>query len=463
MDAAFHWLGRALRVCRGAGVSLVAGWCLASVVQAQTCQPVPRWCYTGGGYATPQSECRTTGAAAAQAYALYHTAAGEVCQYQLQNYQRSYVIAQTIEIAEGWIQARVEARCGPSPVEFTQANVNFQVQGTMEPDDCAECAGRAGEETTINMTYGYARVPNAGNLAGDGFERSFVGPVWMAPANPTNYCYQGCEVRTDRSRASMAWESRAPTSEGLYRWSADYTSTYTGAGCADGQSEATNPQSQQTDAPMPSCDGAQGTVNGKPVCIAQNPPAQPHPPELGGAPTVTGNPTAGESPTGGTQGRVPPTGNGGPAGGPAMPGDGQLSEGDGTGTLPTNPGTGSGPGTVPDPEPGECEANPSAAGCGGNPAGVGQLYTGKGKTWEQVIGTFRDSLMASPIGMGVGGFFTVALGGTCPTWTWSIPFVNATATLDMFCTSMANTVFLAIRAVLLVIAGWFAFRVAIGD
>lgn len=464
MDAVFHSLRRVVRVCRGLGVALIGLWALASAVQAQSCPQVPRWCYGGGGFGVPNGAiaCDPSHLNVAQAYAARFS--GGVCTYQSNPYTLTYSATYKDQVNAAWVRYSIKSQCGPGPLSAELHAININASGTMDDPNCVSCTGKAGTETTINMTYGYARVPNAGNLAGDGFERAFVGPVWMAPTTPTNYCYQGCEVTTDRGRASMAWESRAPTAAGTYRWSADYTSTYSGQPCATGTTEANNPESQQTNAPIPSCDGAQGTVNGQPVCIAQNPSTQTHPPELGQAPTVQGNPTAGESPTGGTQGRVPATGNGGPAGGPQMTGDGQLSEGDGTGSLPTNPGTGGGgPGTVPDPEEGQCEANPSSAGCGGNPAPVGNLYTGKGKTWAQVLGGFRDTVSASPIGQGIGGFFTVSLGGQCPMWNWSIPYVNATVAFDFFCTAMAITVFQAISAVLMVVAGWFAFRVAVGD
>lgn len=108
-----------------------------------------------------------------------------------------------------------------------------------------------------------------------------------------------------------------------------------------------------------------------------------------------------------------------------------------------------------------CQENPSAQGCGGEGASIGDLYAKKDKTVQQVLNKAKDDLRASPLGTSVGGFFTVGVGGSCPTVSGNIPWLNATFTFDAFCTPLAAQMFAVLRGVLLMLAAWMAFRVAI--
>ncbi|WP_157755040.1 hypothetical protein [Variovorax boronicumulans] len=108
-----------------------------------------------------------------------------------------------------------------------------------------------------------------------------------------------------------------------------------------------------------------------------------------------------------------------------------------------------------------CEQNSSAEGCGGEGSEIGELYGKKDKTIAQVMKKASDDLKAAPLGSAVGGFFTVGSGGTCPSPSGVVPFLNKSVTFDMFCTSFAAQMFLIVRMVLLMLATWMAFRVAI--
>lgn len=108
-----------------------------------------------------------------------------------------------------------------------------------------------------------------------------------------------------------------------------------------------------------------------------------------------------------------------------------------------------------------CQENPSAQGCGGEGAGIGDLYAKKDKTIAQVMKKASDDLKAAPLGSAVGGFFTVGSGGSCPSPSGVVPFLNKAVTFDMFCTNFAAQMFLIVRMVLLMLATWMAFRVAI--
>lgn len=126
------------------------------------------------------------------------------------------------------------------------------------------------------------------------------------------------------------------------------------------------------------------------------------------------------------------------------------------------PGTTEGTDDGTDEEPkGECEKNPSKAGCGGEAASVGTLYTPKDKTFSGVLTAHRNTFMSSAIGSAVGGFFVVSSGGSCPTWNAQIPFIKADVKIDQFCSTWAIAALAILKTAILVAASFFAFRVAV--
>lgn len=110
-----------------------------------------------------------------------------------------------------------------------------------------------------------------------------------------------------------------------------------------------------------------------------------------------------------------------------------------------------------------CQTNPSAKGCGGEGAAVGDLYAGKGVTVQSILDQAVTDLKGSGIGGAVGGFFTVSGGGSCPPLVWNVSYVNATVSLPSLCSDTANTIYAVLQGVLLVVAGFVAFRVAIDN
>jgi len=111
-------------------------------------------------------------------------------------------------------------------------------------------------------------------------------------------------------------------------------------------------------------------------------------------------------------------------------------------------------------EKGECEKNPSAAGCGGEASAVGQLYASKDKTLAAVLGGARDAFVSSPLGSAATNFFSVSGSASCPTWVGTVPYIEAELRIDQFCTPFAATALAVLKAVLLVVASFFAFRAA---
>lgn len=113
----------------------------------------------------------------------------------------------------------------------------------------------------------------------------------------------------------------------------------------------------------------------------------------------------------------------------------------------------------------KCQQNSSAEGCGGSPKDVGgsTLYTAKDKTAASVLSGAKDTIMGSGIGSAMGGFFAVAGGGSCTGIHGTVTVFDRAMSLDsdVFCSSFAANAFLLIRAVILVLAAWWAFRIAV--
>lgn len=216
--------------------------------------------------------------------------------------------------------------------------------------DCGEevCSTQAGQSKIVNFTVGYTRSPNID-----------ADPNWKLIGAPNKVPSSGllcnpsspCELRfSGFSDSDMAWQSAAPTPNGLYRLSLDISATVTGNTCTPTELDTA---ALSKTAPIPPCPGFTGEVNGVPGCYGtassptSNDISEPKP-----KPAEAGNPAAGEKPatgegsgTGGA-GRTPSTGDGGPAGGPAAAA--------GSGTKPD--------GTTPKPTEGKEQANCGAPG-----------------------------------------------------------------------------------------------------
>ena len=137
-----------------------------------------------------------------------------------------------------------------------------------------------------------------------------------------------------------------------------------------------------------------------------------------------------------------------------------------TNTPPPIDGDSGGEGETPEDE---CAKNPFSAVCmptpppkaAPTPPSLDGLYDKKDKTLGDVMATHRQTLMQSPVGTGLVNFFAISGGGSCPTWSKEIPFLNVTLTLDQFCSDMAATALAVMRVCVLLVAAFFAFRVAV--
>lgn len=227
------------------------------------------------------------------------------------------------------------------------------------------CSTKIGTSEIVNFTVGYTRSPNID-----------ADPNWKLVGAPNKVPASGllcnpaspCQLKFSGFSASdMAWQSAAPTPNGLYRLSLDISATYTGETCAP--TELDNAALSKT-APIPPCPGFTGEVNGVPGCYgnASNPTSndvpesKPKPPQAGNPPAGA-KPSSGEGSGTGGAGRTPSTGDGGPAGGPAAAA--------GSGIMPD--------GTTPKPDDGKEQAACGAPGqpkCGIDESGTPGKFDG---------------------------------------------------------------------------------------
>jgi hypothetical protein len=334
----------------------------------------------------------------------------------------------------------------------TALSGNFAKATRVVQVDCTTCAGKSGVQDTANYTLGWSRVP------GGSFPKSptdaqlksiVVGPAYW-PTGST--CNKGCTATV--GGYAQGFVSTTPSATGLYRMSADFVVTGAGASCAVGASDGNN-----STAPPAACDGFTGSIGGKTACVAPVGSSGGSANVPSGA--VVGNPTADSSGSGAIGTRTPSNGSGGNGGGPPTTLDGQPigsdSNGDGVADIGGSSGSG-GTGTT-DP----CTANNFATGCYGTaPGQPSGLYTAKSRTFTQVFQQFQTTLSSSGIGSGVANFFSVNFSaGQCPTWSAHIPYIEADMNIDFMCSTPFQSLLLAMRGVLLIVAGWAAFRIAL--
>ncbi|WP_167542011.1 hypothetical protein [Pseudoalteromonas shioyasakiensis] len=88
--------------------------------------------------------------------------------------------------------------------------------------------------------------------------------------------------------------------------------------------------------------------------------------------------------------------------------------------------------------------------------------------WENqnfgtVLEEHTDQMKALPIFTAIDNFFVTSFGGACPTWSTTVDVMGATFRIDIdqFCSPAVQNILPAIRAILLLVAGFFAWRIAI--
>lgn len=302
----------------------------------------------------------------------------------------------------------------------------------------------------------------ANNVASSGYYD--VGPNAGASPHVVG-CSGGCEAFFDgESPVGSAVVG------GVKHWFAKGTYYQSGRKCSTSQAATKQVGPATATKPADTCAANQGTasMNGKTICVDQNgdqtnetkPKA-----ETKTEKTTTQNP---DGSTTTTETTTKTDGNGGvektvvrtttrPDGSVTVEGETTKGGTAGTPTTGTDDGTDDGQ----DEEKGECEKNPSKAGCGGPAAAVGDLYQAKEKTMASVLSAASAAFRQSGVGSAVGDFFVVNGGGTCPTWQATIPYIDAEVTIDQFCSAFATSALAALKICLLIASSFFAFRVAV--
>lgn len=96
--------------------------------------------------------------------------------------------------------------------------------------------------------------------------------------------------------------------------------------------------------------------------------------------------------------------------------------------------------------------------------GDGKLYEANDydqKNYGTVLVAAVEEMKASPIYEAVGGFFDITLSGSCPTYSTSVPYLNTTITIDQFCSQTMNSIWPFVKAIILLVFSFLAFRVAV--
>ena len=101
----------------------------------------------------------------------------------------------------------------------------------------------------------------------------------------------------------------------------------------------------------------------------------------------------------------------------------------------------------------------------GTPGSVGgDLYEGSGDTVGSVFSGYIDRVSDAPIMAAAGDFFSVPNGGgSCPTWTTSESEWLPALTFDFFCDPALDAMLEVAGLLILAVAAYCAFNIAVGD
>lgn len=206
-------------------------------------------------------------------------------------------------------------------------------QGALETKTvvCEEVCKRI-EGKKTNITIGYHATPSDNLKLNPATKYDPFFKQLMTEGGGTT-CIAGCEHFMYKPGAdTKTWVSQVAGTNGLYRSSADVSSTQFATPCGGAPAEGASPS-----APIPECNGALGDVNGATVCLPRNTDTGV---DLGGLPDATrGNPPAGEVPPGKDDKE-------------RAPGPGGAGNGSGTGGASNGGGASGGPATGSNNKPG---------------------------------------------------------------------------------------------------------------
>ena len=90
------------------------------------------------------------------------------------------------------------------------------------------------------------------------------------------------------------------------------------------------------------------------------------------------------------------------------------------------------------------------------------LYESKQKTFSDVFASFTSSVQSAPIALAGADFFRVsAVSGSCQTYSANIPFIDVQVEIDAQCSSEVAEGLRIAGLIVLIIAAWVAFKIAL--
>lgn len=304
------------------------------------------------------------------------------------------------------------------------------------PQSCA-----VGVETTRQLTVGWS-LTNDVNQSGR--EISFV-PL------PEKICLDGCinNVSTVSNGTCLVAKLAGPP----YRVTCGYTTVSTSSNCdLSYVDETANPQIPCPSGTLP------GEVNGVRGCFKNGFTTETKTEETD---SETGTKTT-------TTERTNPDGS------KTTTTTITNTNGTSTTTITTTPppiGPGDGSGDSPEEKAVKdkikddlCKTDPDKCGAAKTleKTSVEELYEKKTeKTVESVITDFKTRLADSALGASVDDFFDITISGSCPVWSVTIPYLDATVDIDHFCSDAASNMLNIAGSVLMIVFAYSAFRIAI--
>lgn len=261
------------------------------------------------------------------------------------NYLQGTAPNQTTIIVTVWAQLRPEAadacrvvyNYSYEPGVYRQA---WQTGYSTRTGDYCGVECESGTQSIKNATVGWFRSANPSSgipdLKPDGTSNA---DKEYPKVGAQVICMNNCRWSFSGLDVTDAWVSQQPSPNGFYRASADFRMTSVGATCVPSGTDtaAGSPQGMPTG---PVCDGYEGYVNDKKVCIPKVPGTSDTSPRTESY--RQGNPTAGSEGGGGTGSTAnipasPPSGasSGTNAGGGSASGDGKIVLPNGTVITPT--------------------------------------------------------------------------------------------------------------------------------
>lgn len=330
----------------------------------------------------------------------------------------------------------------PCPV-FSGSLPGTDSLSATKPDSCQCPAGT--KWFPYNGCRKLCDSANIGAVANAGFDLA------IAKGAATG-CFAGCEVQHGAGAYDIL-------KDGSYSAQATYTGwacAGTGVGApstADGQPQPDSSQLDPTKKHPPKCGSGEGVItssSGNVLCLPAGTPNTSTPKVESSKKTET-FPDSSTKTTETTKTTDPNTGA-------TSTSTSSTSTGGQSGEAGTTTSTENGTGKDGDGDgDGDGECDPTLHFCGG-PA-TDKLYTKKEKTMESVFQQFKTTISGSGLGSATTGFFNVsAPGGSCPSWSVQVPYLNVTLSgVDIFCGGAILAALQGAGAVMLALATYIAF------